>query len=191
MDFRDGTTEYGIVPRVDSVLDDDYSLEEILAEYGGSREQQIMRDVEREVMGKTAAAQETAPPAEPAAPTEKPQKKPHGDKSPKVPKAPAQSPAVREKKPKPPRKKKAVEDVRPEQSTEPRPDQLRQTARDKLLAQAVDLEKLEREIPSPRPITLQDVVGDTVSAVMEEQEEETFLKPKQSLFSRRKLEETE
>ena len=33
MDFRDGTTEYGIVPRVDSVLDDDYSLEEILAEF--------------------------------------------------------------------------------------------------------------------------------------------------------------
>jgi hypothetical protein len=55
----------------------------------------------------------------------------------------------------------------------------------------VDLEKLEQELPqAPRPISLEEVVGTTVDAVMEETRE-PLLKPKRGLFSRKKVEDTE
>lgn len=129
----------------------DFSLEEILAEYGGSLEQHMLRDVEREL--------EPEPVPEPA---------------------PKKAAPPREKPPeKPPAPDAAVQ-----------AEMARQEARDKLLAQAVDLEKLERELPqAPRPISLEEVVGSTVDAVMEERE--PLLQPKRGLFSRRKLEETE
>ena len=65
--------------------------------------------------------------------------------------------------------------------------------RDKLLAQAVDLEKLEEEVlpKAPRPISLEEVVGSTVSAVMDEKKEPALKEPRRGLFSRKKLEETE
>ena len=65
--------------------------------------------------------------------------------------------------------------------------------RDKLLAQAVDLEKLEEEVlpPSPRPISLEEVVGSTVSAVMEERQAAKTKAPRCTLFSRRSQPETE
>ena len=44
---------------------------------------------------------------------------------------------------------------------------------------------------APKPITLEEVVGSTVDAVMQEEEEVRLKKPKKGLFSRRKLEETE
>ena len=129
---------------------EEFSLEEILAEYGGSRGQRLLREVEREAV----------PPAEPEPPPKVPEKKP------------------------------------PEEPAPPKPDageeaeRLRREARDKLLAQAVDLEKLEQDLPrAPRPISLEEVVGSTVDAVMEERE--PLLKPRRGLFSRRKLEETE
>lgn len=123
---------------------EEFSLEDILAEYGGSRSQKLMEDVERSTWKK-----EIVPP---------------------MPDEPA--PKRREKTPPP----------------EPTAQEL---ARDKLLAQAVDLEKLEKELPlPPRPVSLEEVVGSTVSAVMME-EQEPLLKPRRSLFSRRKLEETE
>ncbi|MBE6996181.1 MAG: hypothetical protein E7429_05605, partial [Ruminococcaceae bacterium] len=174
MDFRDGTTEYGIVPRVDSVLTDDYSLEEILAEYGGSREQQILRDVEREVM---EAAAEADPTPEAAPSVETP--------APAAAEPPAR-PAPRKMRP----FKKAAGEPSSAEEREQEALRGRQEARDKLLAQAVDLEKLEKEYPAPRPITLTDVVGSTVDAVMEEQEE-ILLNPRHGLFSRRKVEDTE
>ena len=119
--------------------EEEFSLEEILAEYGGSRSQKLMEDVERTV---------EPPPAEEKTPAEKTPEEP--------------DPA----------------------------EQTRARARDKLLAQAVDLEKLERELPRPpRPVSLEEVVGSTVEAVMEERE--PLLKPRRSLFSRRKLEDTE
>ena len=43
----------------DVPADGDFSLEEILAEYGTSREQQILRDVERTVSAKTQAVSYT------------------------------------------------------------------------------------------------------------------------------------
>lgn len=136
----------------------EFSLEEILAEYGGSLEQHMLRDVEREL------AEDTAP--EPVTePAPKPEKT-----------APKKEPAPPAEEPEDP----ALEAER-----------LRQEARDKLLAQAVDLEKLEQELPrAPRPISLEEVVGSTVDAVMEE-EQEPLLRPRRGLFSRRKLEETE
>ena len=131
----------------------DFSLEEILAEYGGSLEQHMLRDVEREL------AEEAEPASQPESPAPEPQEKPA---------PPAEEP--------------------PDPALEA--ERLRQEARDKLLAQAVDLEKLEKELPrAPRPISLEEVVGSTVDAVMEEQE--PLLRPRRSLFSRRKLEETE
>ena len=130
---------------------EEFSLEEILAEYGGSLEQHLLQQ-------KTSKSKaEQAPPPEPP--------EAHG---PKRASAPEKAPDGPER------------------------ERLQQEARDKLLAQAVDLEKLERELPrAPRPISLEEVVGSTVDAVMEEREAEPILKPRRGLFSRRKLEETE
>ena len=118
------TTKYG-APLTDvPPLAEEFSLEEILAEYGGSREQRIMEDVEQ-------AVRETEP-----------------------------SPAP-EEPPAPPPRRTAPKKPEPEVIPE-----------------------------SPRPISLEEVVGSTVDAVMEENAE-PLLKPRRGLFSRRKLEETE
>lgn len=54
-----------------------------------------------------------------------------------------------------------------------------------------DLPDLTEELPSsPRPISMEEVVGFTVDAVMEEQTE-PLLRPRRGLFSRRRMEETE
>ena len=54
------------------------------------------------------------------------------------------------------------------------------------------MEELQRDLPpSPHPITLEDVVGSTVDAVMEEDAQEPLLRPRRGLFSRRRLVETE
>ena len=55
-------------------------------------------------------------------------------------------------------------------------------------APAEDVARLN--IPHPRPISLEDVVGSTVDAVMEEAKE-PVLPPRRGLFSRKPLEETE
>jgi len=92
------------------LVEEAFCLEDILAEYGGSRGQMLMKDVER-------AVEDTPPPP----------------------------------------KKKAEPDI-------------------------------SRDLPkAPRPISLEQVVGHTVDAVMEEQE--PILQPRRGLFSRRKAEE--
>ena len=117
---------------------DEFSLEEILAEYGGSRSQKLMEDVSRSVGEEEQERKE-----------------------------PSQAPT-------------------PEEQAEA----ARAEARDKLLAQAVDLEELEKQLPRPpRPVSLEEVVGSTVDAVMEERE--PLLKPRRGLFSRKKMEDTE
>jgi len=136
--------------------EDDFTLEEILAEYGGSRGQVILRTAEQEPVTETKPEQ-PSPKKESVSPVQS-----------AAPKRLAQ-----------PQKADAAEAER-----------LQQEARDKLLAQAVDLEKLEREVPrEPRPITLEEVVGSTVDAVMGERE--PIMKPKRGLFSRKRIEETE
>ena len=137
--------------------DDDFTLEEILAEYGGSRGQVILRAAEQE---------KSAPEAKPEQPPAK-----------KEPVSPTQLAAP----------KRLAQPLKPDPAETER---LQQEARNKLLAQAVDLEKLEKEIPrEPRPITLEEVVGSTVDAVMGERE--PIMKPKRGLFSRKRMEETE
>ena len=48
-----------------SPSDEEYTLEEILAEYGSSRQQKILEEVDRELQPETAE-EKPAPPAEPA-----------------------------------------------------------------------------------------------------------------------------
>ena len=126
-----------------------FSLEDILAEYGGSRSQKLMEDVARSVG-------EDPPPRR----------------------------VRKEEKAAPQREKKPAEEAAQPPLTP------REEARDKLLARAVDLEELEKDLPRPpRPVSLEEVVGSTVDAVMEEQE--PLLKPRKGLFSRKKMEDTE
>ena len=124
---RDETTKYSVNP-VGASIDDDFSLEDILAEYGGGRESNLMRDVETELDPLAAAKPKAEKPLPP-------------------------TPKHRE----------------PPPAKEPEPPELPK---------------------APKPITLEEVVGSTVSAVMEEQQE-PLMKPRRGLFSRRKLEETE
>ncbi len=134
------------------VPEDDYTLEEILAEYGGSLEHQLLREAEAP---RAPAPKPPAVPAEPG-PLEKPE---------------AQStsrPPAEASPPEPPKT----------------PDPLQEAEQ----AAAADVARLN--IPHPRPISLEDVVGSTVDAVMEEARE-PILPPKHGLFSRKPLEDTE
>ena len=118
--------------------EEDFSLEEILAEYGADREHRLLEDVERAVSAPPPAAEE-------------------------VPEGPPEAPeTVPEKAPEAPRE--TAEDV---------------------------AERLRRELPrSPRPLTLEEMVGSTVDAVMETRRE-PLLRRRPGLFSRRVMEETE
>ena len=138
--------------------EDDYSLEEILAEYGGSLEHHLLRETE--------APADPEPPAAPAEPA--PAQEPE---TPPVPEPPPEEEAPPPPPPEPP-------------SAPPAPDPLQEAER----AAAADVARLN--IPHPKPISLEDVVGSTVDAVMEEARE-PILPPKRGLFSRKPLEETE
>ena len=149
---KDGKTAYDPLAGGTDVppAEEAFSLEEILAEYGGGREK-LMRDVEQ-----AASAQ-----AEPA-------RKP--EKAPPASSAPAADPSKK------PAEKAAA------------------SASGGTSSKVVDLEAvLREELPrSPRPISLEEVVGSTVDAVMEEEAEPLLEKKhRRGLFSRRKLEETE
>nr|WP_326212945.1 hypothetical protein [uncultured Oscillibacter sp.] len=138
--------------------EDDYSLEEILAEYGGSLEHHLLRETE--------APADPEPPAAPAEPA--PAQEPE---TPPVPEPPPEEEAPPSPPPEPP-------------SAPPAPDPLQEAER----AAAADVARLN--IPHPKPISLEDVVGSTVDAVMEEARE-PILPPRRGLFSRKPLEETE
>ena len=138
----------------------DFSLEEILAEYGGSRGQQLMRDVEAEA---------------------NPGPEPVFQQEDTVSFAPVKQ--AKPEKPQPPKK--------PDPPADPEAEEFQRT-RNKLISQAVDLDALEAELPrAPRPISLEEVVGSTVDAVMEENKTGPLLERRRGLFSRRKLAETE
>ncbi len=117
---KDEKTLYGTLGGFDPAGEDEFSLEEILAEYGGGLNNSLTRG---------AVSEEEPVPAPKPAPEKK---------------------TPREKEP-------------------------------------------EKEPPrAPRSVTLEEVVGSTVSAVMEERETAPKLKePRKGLFSRKKLEETE
>lgn len=134
--------------------EEDYSLEEILAEYGGSLEHHLLREAEEA----PKPAEEPAP--EP--PAEEPVPEPPAEETPPAPEPPAEEtpPA-----PEP-----------PAGETPPAPEPPAEAAKP--------------NVPHPKPISLEDVVGSTVDAVMEENRE-PILPPKRGLFSRKPLEETE
>ena len=120
----------------DVPADGDFSLEEILAEYGGGRKRQILRDVEARVNpGPEPVFQEEPAPEREALPAKQPPEKPRG----RAGKAGAPEPELP---------------------------------------------------PSPHPISLEEVLGSTVDAVMEENRE-PLLRPRRGLFSRKPLRDTE
>ena len=142
--------------------DEEYTLEEILAEYGSSRQQKILEEVEREAEPETVS--EPALPAEPAAPA-------------------AEEPPAAEPKPARmlwARRMAHAESAReaelpeePEESDEP--------------------ENEPEDGPEDGPeesrfLSLEELVGTTVGAVMEEHRE-PLLKPKRGLFSRKRQQE--
>ncbi len=138
--------------------DEEYTLEEILAEYGSSRQQKILEEVEREAEPETVS--EPALPAEPAAPA-------------------AEEPPAAE--PKPARmlwarrmahaesEREAELPEEPEESDEPENEP-------------------EDGPEESRFLSLEELVGTTVGAVMEEHRE-PLLKPKRGLFSRKRQQE--
>ena len=138
-----------------------FSLEEILAEYGAGREQRLMEAVEQEVLREESPRQ--APPDPPR--TEQPAPAPE---RPPAPRTRGERTAPAERGP------AAQVRTEPPAPAEPRREEARQ-------------EELPRP---PRPVTLEDVVGSTVDAVMEERRE-PLLRPRRGLFSRKRLVETE
>lgn len=138
--------------------DEEFSLEEILAEYGESREQKLLADVEKAAgqqgdQGEAAAASTPIEAAEGSQKTDKPLNAQDGEDASQRTEASEQDPAG------------GPEAVPPEPE-----------------------EALFRE---PRPISMEEVVGSTVDAVMEEQVLLPEKKQRRGLFSRRKLVETE
>lgn len=123
---------------------EDFSLEEILAEYGAGEEQRLLRGTEAEDPRPAPSAAKGGPGA--AAPAEKRQ-------------SPAAAPGAKQK------------------SSAPAP---------------AEAKKLEEELPpAPRPISLKDVVGSTVDAVMEERREPLLRRRRRGLFSRKPMVEEE
>ena len=143
--------------------EDSYSLEEILAEYGADRGQRLMEAVEREVLQETAPGETPSKGAGGKASAPRPEMAKDGGK-PAEAAPPAENPRVKRM------------EKRPEQETE-------ETIR----------EALKDQLPRPpKPVTLEDVVGSTVDAVMEEEAaHEPLLRPRRGLFSRKRLVETE
>ena len=158
-------TEYGTGTWDTPPSDEDYTLEEILAEYGSSRQQKIMEEVERE----------TAP-AEPD--------------TPKAP-APEQPSAPKPTETAPSPTPKSAMALWEERITAAALEQDGKAP----LADDSDPEEEPRTDDGPEPeatrfLSLEELVGTTVGAVMEEHHE-TLLKPKWGLFSRKRQEETE
>ena len=143
--------------------DEEYTLEEILAEYGSSRQQKILEEVEREAEPETVS--EPALPAEPAAPA-------------------AEEPPAAE--PKPARmlwaRRMAHAESEREAELPEEPDEPEN-----------EPENEPEDGPEDGPeesrfLSLEELVGTTVGAVMEEHRE-PLLKPKRGLFSRKRQQE--
>ena len=139
--------------------EEEFSLEEILAEYGGSLEQTLLRETEPAPEEKTDTVPAGRPPAS--------EDRPEGEARRSAPPQPGpEAPAA-----KTPESSEAAASPR---------------------GKAPPQEPLPPEIPKPpRPISLEEVVGSTVDAVMEEEQHEPLLRRRRGLFSRRPLEETE
>ena len=153
--------------------DEEFSLEEILAEYGGSRQQKLLQDVEEAIRQPAPAEEERLPSGEEAA-------APYVERK--------ASPPVEEKTPPAPvreettaRQKHSALHAEAAQPTSPKGEE----------ATFPPVSLPEEDLPPPpRPISMEEVVSRTVDAVMEEQEE-PLLEPRRGLFSRRRMVDTE
>lgn len=118
-----------------------FSLEEILAEYGGSRRQHILEEVEEATAPEQGANAPSQPGAAEAAPSAPSPEGPEADVSPAASHEPEETPAP--------------EEVLP---------------------------------PPPRPVSIEQAVGQTVGDVMEERESRVAEhRPRRGLFSRKKM----
>jgi hypothetical protein len=195
----------------DAEIPDDggFSLEEILAEYGESRQQKLWADVEKQAEPGVPAELRRAAVPEPVKktppvsgePAEKPAAQTPAEKS-----QPAFT-AAAEKTAAAPLPEEAEttggEEKESEIETTPDADTAVDPASQEEALRLVrrSLRKEEPPVPKPAPeekpmsptISMKDVVGQTVDAVMEEQHEELLPEKKRrwGLFSRKELEDTE
>lgn len=182
MDPKDKKNSYGLENATDvPAAQEDYSLEEILAEFGGSLEHTLLKG--------TAAAppeEETPPPPDPVPPPPQPV-------SPRTrPLPPETEPPKPKPVPPPPEEAPApAEESTPEE--EPRlEDILADPSLKEPVSPTVEMDILDMALPkAPRPVSLEEMVGSTVDAVMEESSEPLLPPKRRGLFSRKPLEETE
>ena len=145
-----------------SPSDEEYTLEEILAEYGSSRQQKILEEVDRELQPETAE-EKPAPPAEPA------REEPAGEEAPEAA---------------PPKSAKALWAMRMAAAEQARAAEEAPEAVPEEEPEEPDKEP-EEEPEESRCLSLEELVGTTVGAVMEKHRE-PLLKPKRGLFSRKR-----
>lgn len=152
----------------------DFSLEEILAEYGGGRKQRLLDELERRAVRETGAEE---PPGssepEPSGSPEEAEAAPAPEEPPAEETPPRDAGA--EASPDRPRPSGGV----------PQPDVTR--SEEETPPQEAPADELP---PSPRPISMEEVVRRTVDEVIEETDE-PLLPPRRGLFSRKKPADTE
>ena len=183
MNPKDKKNPYGLENATDvPAAHEDYSLEEILAEFGGSLEQTLLRGTE--------AAEEESPSQPPPDPVPPPQ--PVSSKARPMPpeKAPPAPPPPPEETPAP--AEEPAEEPAPEEEAPKLEDILADPSLRGPAAPTVEMDILDMALPkAPRPVSLEDMVGSTVDAVMEESSEPLLPPKRRGLFSRKPLEETE
>jgi len=171
----------------------DFSLEEILAEYGGSRKQRLWEDVDQQSgSGEPEASGKSA--GRPPAPVKEPypEKRPGPAKPEKPETGEPESDDLEDtvdlRKLRVP-KKNDEGDLTDGMPVPPKDEPWRIAMR----RQQEEIERQRAALPKdPQPVSMETVVGRTVDAVMEEQEELLpERKPRRGLFSRKKLEDTE
>ena len=194
MDPKNNKNPYGLENATDVPADqEDYSLEEILAEFGGSLEQMLLKGTE--------AAEEASPPPPPPPVPPPPQPVPPRARPlppEKEPPKPAPVPPPPPEEAPEPAEKPALEEApapkeTPAPEEEPRlEDILADPSLREPASPTVELDILDMALPkAPRPVSLEDMVGSTVDAVMEESSEPLLPPKRRGLFSRKPLEETE
>lgn len=161
MASKDEKKIYGIEDAATGIppSDEDFSLEEILTEYGGGLERLLLKDAEPDAAEEPSSVPEEASSVEDASPAEASAaagpEEPSGSEAPETagPDAPPEEPAL-------------PADDPPEEPVS-----------------TVDPEMLEEGLA--HPVSLEEVVGSTVDAVLEEKPEPPP-PPKRRLFSRRR-----
>ena len=161
-------TEYGAAGWDTPPSEEDYTLEEILAEYGSSRQQKILEEVEQALQPPEESTSAAEPESEPPAP-------PKSAKELWEERMAAGAAARRAE----------------ESETEALPEEAAESSDEELPNEEAADEELPAEEPEATHFwSLEELVGSTVGAVMEERQE-PLLRPKRGLFSRKRQEETE